>query len=450
MLSSIVNRFSARAEHLDTSVARLAAQRDTEIGPFEEEEQWLRRRLRVLDAQIALLREHPRPGPETSQDRYQATLNTLAHEFVSGHRQRLDNRLSDIVPRTPARGPGGELARHQRSLQQFEERVAAEMACHRQFCIERPEPRPQSLVSDLEHEKESIETILHALRDNIATMSAAVERTACDLSGRLTDLRRERESALADAQRHEQWLSACAKADLVNVIAGMRRVALEERAAFINRLGDGGRNALHLACETTDVVIANLLLSAGGSLEVPTDRGRLPIHMACRRDCGAQTGTFLSWLKGSGADVNACDGDGRGPLNEAAYYGNVSAVRWLVQNGCQLTACDRQGRTALHVAAAAGQAAMVEELLALGVDPTSANRAGERPLVEALRNGHATVAIAFFDRGLWLSASEIAALQGSAAWQVAAVRHAFWAPVEQQLAKRRDEALRTGTSGTSG
>ncbi len=299
MLSSVYNRFSARSEHLSASVAQLAAQRDVQIGPFEEEEQWLRRRLRVLDLQIALLRENPRPGPETCQDRYQAALNALAHEFVGQHRQRLDSRLSDVVPRLQQPDRGGELARRERSIQQFEERVAAEMACHRAFCIERPRPLMEELVLDLELERESTETILRRLGESIDTLRVAVERSASALTDQLESLRRERQATHADVQAHENWLTACRQSDLSTVIKGLSAVPAQTRAAFVNRLGNGGRNGLHFACEANDVIIAGLLRSAGGKLDMPTDRGRLPIHLACRRDAGEPTATSCHGSRGA-------------------------------------------------------------------------------------------------------------------------------------------------------
>jgi hypothetical protein len=435
MLSSAVhNRFSARAENLNAGVAQLVALRDTEIAPFEEEEQSLRRRLRVLELQLALLCEHPRPGPETSHDRYQAALNTLAQDFVARHRQRLDSRLSDFVPRPQTGGVPGELARRQRSIQQFEERVAGEMAIHRAFDPERPGQQRATLIHDLQQEKESIETTLHALGQSIATMSGALEQQAHGLTEQLSTLRRERDAVHADTQAHEQWLTACRQADLIGVVRGLRPLEDSARASFINRLGQGGRNGLHFACEALDLPIANLLLCAGARVDIATDRGRLPIHLACRHDRGEQTRTFLSWLRLNRANVNACDGDGRGALNEAAYYGNITAVRWLLEHGNQLTACDRHRRTALHVAAAAGHTEVVDLLLTLGADPWSVNGAGERPLIEAVLKGHAVVARLFFDRGLWLTAAERATLCNSAAGQVPEVRRALQAPLEQALA----------------
>lgn len=440
MLSSVFNRFSARAEHLHASVAQLVAQRDAEISPFEEEEQWLRRRLRVLDLQFALLCENPRPGPETPDDRYQAALNALAREFVGQHRQRLDSRLSDIVPRLQDGRLGGEVARREHSIRQFEERVAREMESHRGFRIDRPAPQQQELARDLDQERQSLQTILRQLEDSIAAMSDAMERTASGLTERMANLRREREAAQADIHAHENWLTACRQGDLHNVIEGMGAVPANARADFINRLGNGGRNGLHFACEANELVIAGLLRSAGGRLDAPTDRGRLPIHLACRRDLGEPTRMLLSWLRGNGADLNACDGNGRGPLNEAAHHGNLTAVLWLLKHGSALTACDRHRRTALHVAAAAGHREVVDQLLALGADPSSINGAGERPLVEAIRNGHAVVAQVFLDRGLWLTATESAALRSSAAWTLRAVRHAFYAPLERQLSDQQAQS----------
>jgi hypothetical protein len=435
MLSSAAhNRFSARAEYLDASVAQLAAHRDTEIAPFEEEEQWLGRRLRVLDMQLALLREDPRLGPETCDDRYQAALNALAHEFVATYRQRLDSRLSDFVPRPQVGGLAGEVGRRERSLQQFEERVAAEMAIHRACSLEQPGQQYATLVRDLEQEKESIETVLRTLEQSIATMSVAVEQRAYGLTEQLASLRREREAIQADARAHEQWLTACHQADLLGVIQGLRGLKGNARAAFVNRLGAGGRSGLHFACAALDLPIVNLLLCAGGKVDLPTDRGRLPIHLACRHDRGEQTRTFLSWLEVNGANVNGCDDDGRGALNEAAYHGNQTAVRWLLAHGSQLTACDRHGRTALHVAAAAGHTELVDLLLALGADPSSINGAGERPLIEAIRKGQTAMARLFFDRGLWLTAAERTTLCSSPAWQDPPVQRAFYAPLEQALA----------------
>ncbi len=152
---------------------------------------------------------------------------------------------------------------------------------------------------------------------------------------------------------------------------------------------DRGSKAIHLAATFGDLKMLNLLLDDGADIEAQDQTGQTPFFIAAatnnlevvkvlldrgankdaRESMEGQTplmrASNLGYLKiavllvANGADINAVDNAGRGPLKLAATatsYGNVgdgSLIEYLVNNGADLNMKESAGYTALSWAMAA-------------------------------------------------------------------------------------------------
>jgi hypothetical protein len=432
--STVRNVLSARSEALANQLAHAAIDHHPIISPFEEEERWLSRRSQVLNLQVRLLTESggAPDGPELTA-RYEAELQALQQAIVARYREMIEARMSDTHTVHVLREDGQGfvlLDAHERDarIARFRERVDGEMILARAFTFGAAEGRAQR-IADLQQEWESIEALLEDLKMRKDDLNFPFVDASSRVSDELAKVRAEHNAVRLNAGAHEEWLSACREGDLVRVVAALLPMKLAERREFVNRWGQGGRSGFHFVCETNDFALINVLRWAGADLHAPTDRGRLPVHLAVRQDHGERSRNFLTWLEMAGANFHVRDADMRGPLNEAAHYNNLTAVGWLLDHGASLQEQDRLHRTALHVAAANGHADLVSYLLVRGADAGRANGAGERPLMEALLRGQTEVAQVFWDHGIWLTAAETTLLQRTPAWRDPKVREAYVTPL---------------------
>lgn len=75
-------------------------------------------------------------------------------------------------------------------------------------------------------------------------------------------------------------------------------------------------------------------------------------------------------------------------INKAVVDGDTSLISSLSGKGANLSACNCDGRSPLHVAAFANNEKMIRCLLITGVDPNVQDRKGLTPLDEAIKNGN--------------------------------------------------------------
>ena len=88
----------------------------------------------------------------------------------------------------------------------------------------------------------------------------------------------------------------------------------------------------------------------------------------------------IQCLLDKGMDANARDENGKGPLDEAAVYGNLEGVRILTARGADINAPGRQRTTPLHMAALFGRKRVAEFLLAGGAKLMARDEHGNTPL----------------------------------------------------------------------
>lgn len=106
-----------------------------------------------------------------------------------------------------------------------------------------------------------------------------------------------------------------------------------------------------------------------------TDDGLTALHYAV-----SQGPALADMLLAAGADANAQDVYGAGPLHRAARSGRLPVVELLLSRGARLAMPDHHGNTPLHYAAADGSESVVAGLLERGADVNARNADGDTPL----------------------------------------------------------------------
>jgi uncharacterized protein len=142
------------------------------------------------------------------------------------------------------------------------------------------------------------------------------------------------------------------------------RSLLKQRIDVNTPQGDGS-TALHWAARTDDLVIADVLIRAGGRANVVNDTGTAPLHLACVNRSAA----MVDRLVGAGADANAAMLNGETVLMTCARSGNAKAVNALLVRGAKVNAKESgHDQTALMWAVAQSHPDVVRLLTEAGAD----------------------------------------------------------------------------------
>jgi ankyrin repeat protein len=98
--------------------------------------------------------------------------------------------------------------------------------------------------------------------------------------------------------------------------------------------------------------------------------------------------------------VNAFNASGSTPLHDAALAGHTPVLNLLLTNGAKINAQDAENRaTPLQYAASWGRVEAVRALLKAGADPNLTNKANLSPLDSALANGHEQIVTILKEHG---------------------------------------------------
>ncbi|CAN0062930.1 unnamed protein product, partial [Hapterophycus canaliculatus] len=124
----------------------------------------------------------------------------------------------------------------------------------------------------------------------------------------------------------------------------------------------------------------------------------------------------------TGADRDAKRGlDGATPLHQqAAFFGQMGAVRELLESLANPNAQDAEGCTPVFLAAQEGHEEVVVDLLRNGASPDISREDGWAPLHAAARFGHAATALALLQEGR-ADLDAVTGDHGSTALHVAAI-----------------------------
>ena len=140
------------------------------------------------------------------------------------------------------------------------------------------------------------------------------------------------------------------------------KVLLEKDPSSVNKPNDEGESPLILAVRRSNLMIAELLLSAGARPDCADADGVGPLHIAA--DAGD---LFIGKaLLAAGASMNLKASDGQTPLILAARSGKNDFTAMLIEMGAEVNSVDNEQHSALYYASEAGYTEIVEQLLMAG------------------------------------------------------------------------------------
>lgn len=152
---------------------------------------------------------------------------------------------------------------------------------------------------------------------------------------------------------------------------------------------------LHLAVEAGNIRITKLLLDRGANLQARNKDGRTPFHNVTTRE-------MVSLLLQKGALLQAGDLSAASPLHHAVYFHRLEAVQALVDAGADVNAPDKFGEGPLHKTICGRPAEdlpIAKFLLARGANIQMKSSAGETPSQLALKRGNQEMAGFFRQNG---------------------------------------------------
>ncbi|XP_048880234.1 B-cell lymphoma 3 protein isoform X2 [Brienomyrus brachyistius] len=173
---------------------------------------------------------------------------------------------------------------------------------------------------------------------------------------------------------------------------------------------------LHLAVITHQVLLVQLLLSAGADPTMLDRHGQTAAHLCCEHGLSSCLGLLLrhpasqtclkvrnyegltvlhlavqnsnkelvKMILDSGADINAVDfKSGRSPLIHAVENNSMEMINFLIESGSNVNMQSYSGNTALHSACGRGQVEAVRVLLKNGADSSLKNYHNDTALMVA-------------------------------------------------------------------
>ena len=162
--------------------------------------------------------------------------------------------------------------------------------------------------------------------------------------------------------------AALGKADRV-------RSELERNPALVGARASNDYTLLHIAAQTGNEELAELLLSKGAHVSAQSVPCVRAIHLAARFGHSG----LVEMLLGAGADVDAGADGGATPLLEASRGRHTEAAEVLLAHGASVSG-EPDRVTPLHCWAAAGNEELLQLLLARGADVNAQDDRGRTPM----------------------------------------------------------------------
>ncbi|XP_035661923.1 ankyrin-1-like [Branchiostoma floridae] len=139
-----------------------------------------------------------------------------------------------------------------------------------------------------------------------------------------------------------------------------------------------------------DKKIANLLLTAGATVDLKNKDGQTPLHFAAMESRKGSVTVDILLQNGARADIQ--DGNGMTPLHNALEVRNEATVQCLLQHGATTNIQNREKMTPLHLAVEKNAHATVQLLLQHGAKSNIQNSRGMTPLHFAAEARNVTTA----------------------------------------------------------
>lgn len=194
-------------------------------------------------------------------------------------------------------------------------------------------------------------------------------------------------------------LQLAAEAGHATVVQG-----LLDRGAEPSQVDAKGRSALHSAAKSGWPQVVSILLKARADLDAKDKDGKIPLIEASfagnlavvRALCGCSSMSSEHELVGESdcpgvACVNASWKCGSAPLRSAAAGGHVGVAQFLLQHGHvvdHVNVNGDDGEGAIERAAKAGHVALIELLLEHRADVNFRSRSGRSAIMQAAMRGH--------------------------------------------------------------
>lgn len=202
-------------------------------------------------------------------------------------------------------------------------------------------------------------------------------------------------------------------------VMGLEQLLFEERRSP-NVPSKGGYVALHEGVFQGFVGVVKLLLKAEADVNIQSERGDTPLHLAAGRlkKVGFYSdlrnvlhGTHMAkLLLEADADPNIPNNLGRVPLHYAAMRINLRTLILLLHNGAKVNVPDNSGNTPFHKSMSKSRAgrsvrrmkeiAIAMRLIRAGAELEAPNLLGEVPLHIAARTGHKVIAQRLLELGV--------------------------------------------------
>ena len=151
-------------------------------------------------------------------------------------------------------------------------------------------------------------------------------------------------------------------------------------------------SALMLAVRDDNPPLVRALIDAGADVQYVSKAGQTALDLATDR--GAKP-DIQQMLVAAGAIRSQPY-----TLDQAAYGGDLAAVKELLAGGAEVDKLDERGHTPLRQAAVKGHEAVFFTLLEAGADPRGIDAAGDNLLTPAACSGSEAIVTELLDRGL--------------------------------------------------
>nr|XP_022287739.1 ankyrin-3-like isoform X2 [Crassostrea virginica] len=171
--------------------------------------------------------------------------------------------------------------------------------------------------------------------------------------------------------------------------------SLIDNGGDVNLCTETGLSPLHMACENGNDSTVQLLLNNGADVNLCTETGSSPLFIACEYGHNS----VVELLLNNRSDLNLCEERGASPLLIACQNGHDSTVQLLLNNGADVNLCTETGSSPLFIACQSGHNSVVQLLLNNGADVNLCMETGLSPLFIACQIGHNSVVQLLLNNG---------------------------------------------------